>query len=450
MANEILELEQFEAKSFMGISASHPILIDFTGKKKNQNIVEFFGNQGLCKTSTICGILYAMGATFNIDKKKLLNTTDEAIDVNLKFKYEEESYQVVAKTGRIELKKLNEDTGKWSAVDSPVAMLRKIFGPVGLSPFSVKELKGKDQIKYFQDMFGSGEDASKKMKNLEAEIEKIFSDRRDVNREVKALEGALNAEPLFQNYEKSLERFEKPISAEKEKKKYDELSEKKTAYEKYENTVSIAAADVRDKTNKIAELEKQLSQLKVERDKMQESVTKGNKWLEDNKEVLKEFETANNEWLNLSKTLSEYETWKAVLKKEKEFNEKQEQAITLTGELDKKREALLKLTKSCLPKVEGLTIKVAAGLDKTDQPEGVFFGEQAIHELSESEYIDMWCQIWDAAGTNHVFVENISSLGSDAVATLNSIAKNGGTVFATRMDRKVKEIGISFQSKITE
>ena len=147
MANtNVLELEKFEANSFAGISSTSPVIIDFTAKRKNQNVVEFTGDQGSGKSSTLMGILYAMGATFNLDKKKLLNSIDSAIDETLSFKYEGESYQVIVKTARIELKKLNEN-GKWSAVDSPVAMLRKMFGPVGLSPFSVKELKGKASAK---------------------------------------------------------------------------------------------------------------------------------------------------------------------------------------------------------------------------------------------------------------------------------------------------------------
>jgi hypothetical protein len=47
-----------------------------------------------------------------------------------------------------------------------------------------------------------------------------------------------------------------------------------------------------------------------------------------------------------------------------------------------------------------------------------------------------------------VFIENISSLGTDAVNVLNTIAKNGGMVFATKMDRKTDDISIAFVSEI--
>lgn len=448
MSQSTLELEEFSAQSFMGIDSSRPIVIDFSKKSRSKNVVEFFSDQGTCKTSTLCGILYAMGATFNLDKKKLMNSTDGAIDVNLKFKYNDEQYHVIAKTGRIELKKLNEDTGKWKPEDSPVAILRKIFGPVGLSPFSVKELRGKDQIKFFQDMFGSGEDASKKMKKLEDDIEIIFAQRRDVNRDVKAISAALEIDPLYQNYEKSAERFKKPISAEKEKKAFDELSEKNKQYEKAVSMLGDLVVETTRCDVEIKELRAKLEAVEKRRADAVSRKEKGEEWLAANKGVPKQYEEAQKAWMNLSTTLAEYEKWKGILKKEKDLLELQDAVVTATGQLDELREKMLKLTNSCLPKVDGLKIKVASGLDKEEKPEGVFYNDKPIHELSESEYTDLWCRIWDAAGVNHLFIENITSLGSDAVATLNQIAKNGGLVFATRMERKQKEMTVLFKGKI--
>lgn len=444
MANE-LELQQFEAGSFMGISNENPILIDFTGKRKG-NILELSGNQGVGKTSTLLGILYAMGAAFDIDKKKLLNTNDGAIDINLKFKYGGEQYHVVGKTNRIELKKFSD--GKWRQEDSPVAMLRKIFGPVGLSPFGVKNMKGKDQIQYFQDMFGSGEDASKKMKKLEADIENVFQARRDVNREIKALKGALEMDVLYQNYEKSQNRFKAAPNPKKEKERMDAISEKKAAFDKAKTTLSSLEAQLESSDESIKELEERLDAERKNNAALRQRVDTGKKYIKENSGVEKEYEVANDSWLNISKEMAEYEKWKSVIAKEKELFEREDAAQGATGQLDSLRDQLLKLTKQCLPKVDGLTIKVAAGLDKEGQQEGIFYTEQPIHELSESEYTAMWCKIWDAAGVSHVFIENISSLGTDAVNVLNTIAKNGGMVFATKMDRKTDDISIAFVSEI--
>ena len=444
---KIIELEKFEANSFAGIDKSNPVVIDFTKRNKKQNVVEFLGDQEVGKTSTLMGILFAMGAAFDIDKKKLCNSEDGKIDVNLKFTYDGDQYHVIADDKRTILKKLSED-GKWRPEDGPMNMLRKIFGPVGLSPFGVREMKGRDQIKYFQEMFGVDEGASKKMKKLEEEVDDIFTRRRDANREVTALKNALEIEPLYQNYEASMTRFEKPLSAEKEKAKYEDLKKKNDAFGKYNEAYEELKTASVNKEQDIEDLQKKLAEAIEEKKQIDERIVKAEAWVKENKGIVKEFETAEKDWLNLSRTLADQEKWKDIMRREKQFNEKTELATDLTGQLDEKREQLLKLTKKCLPDVPGLDIKVATGLDKTDKPEGVFFNDQPIHELSESQYTALWCEIFDAAGVNFIFLENITSFGSKAISIFNELAKNGAIVFATRMDRKVKEMGVSFKNKI--
>lgn len=443
---DILELEDFSASSFMGINSQSPVVIDFSQRKKNQNVVEFESDQGTGKTSTLCGILYAMGAAFSVDKKKLMNSDDGAIDVNLKFSYNGEQYHVIANSSRTELKKLN-DNGKWKSEDSPVAMLRKIFGPVSLSPFNAKLMKGKDQILFMLDMF-CNDDTNKKIKKVEADLEIQFNTRTNVNRESKALQSALEIEPLYQQYEKTQGRFAKPPSAANEKKKYEDLSVKFNGYSKYLNTIDIAVADLADKEKNIADLERRLKEAKAQKEKLEESVATGKKWLKDNEGVVKEFDAANKEWVSLSQTLADYEKWKGILLKEKHMIEKQDVSIDLTAKIDELREQLLKLTKQCLPKVPGLTIKVAAGLDKEDKPEGVFYNDQPLHELSQSEYEGLWAKIFAESGCNFLFFENLNNFGSMTLGILNGLAKEGATIFGTRTNPKIKEIGVAFKTKI--
>lgn len=449
MANgkDILELEQFTATSFEGIDSSKPIVIDFTKRRKNQNIIEFFGDEGTGKSSTLAGIMYAMGGAFELDKKKLFNSKDKAIDVNLKFTYNGEQYQVIAGSTRIELKKLQEN-GKWKPEDSPVATMRKIFGQVGLNP-DLKNMKGKDQIEYLLQRFGSGEDASKKMKKLESDIDTVFTARRDVNREIKSLAAALEIDPLYQNREASEKRFSKPISAEKEKKAFDEKSKAAAEFEKNKSAVATLSQEWGVKTDEIVELRSKLDAAIKQEAALKERVEKGNKWVEDNKHIPKEFEIANKEWLNLSQTLADYEKWKGLLHKEKQLIERQEAAVTATGQLETMREQLLKLTKSCLPKVEGLTIKVAAGLDKEDKPEGVFYFDQPLHELNQSKYETMWAKMVVEEDTPFLFFENLNNFGSNTQGLLNSLSKEEGVViFGTRTDPGVKEMGVAFKATV--
>lgn len=450
MANENeLILEEFYASSFMQIEKSRPVVIDFTARKKNQNFIEFVGDMKTGKSSRLMGILYAMGARL-IDKKLLINTTDNALEEGLKFRWNGVHYHVIVKTNRVEVKKFNEKADKWSVIDEePMTFLRDVFGPVSLSPFEVRNMKGKKQIEYMQTVFGSDENASKKMQKLEDDTEAKFTERTQVNSEVKALQNALELEPLYNNYEKTSERFKVVPTAEKQKKAFEEAQTKNNEYNNYKNqNLPSHRKALSDKQQEIIDLKKKLADAEKAEVALQNAVKTAETWVEKNKNIPVEFEKIQKDWMDLSKNIADYDKWKSILVKEKLFNERQEKSIELTNVIEENRVKILKLTKECLPKVEGLEIKVAVGLDKTKQEEGVFYKGKSISILSESEYVELWCLIYDAAGVNIIVLENLTSMGSDTVATLNALAKGGAQIFASRVDRKQKDVKVVFSSKI--
>lgn len=446
---QVVNLERFEAKSFMGIDQSKPIVIDFASRKKNQNIIELVGDEALCKTSTICGILYAMGGALNIDKKELFNTIDGALDVNLKFEYDEEKYEVIVKNDRITLKKYNEESDKWKTQDEPMATLRRIFGPVGLSPFRIKQLEGKKQIEFFQEMFGSGEDTKKKHKKLEDDYDKLYSDRREINRVIKSLNGALQEESLYLEYEKNQKRFKNPINAEKEKQRYDELAKKNSDYNMVKDQKLPALEErLKNKKDEIADLERQLAAAKASEIELTKGVSDYKKWVADNKGIEKEYAAANENWLNMSKLLSEQARWKDVLKKEKELNDCEAASAKATQQLQDLDLEILKLTKSYMPKIDGLKMVVKPSIDKEKEEIGVFYNGKSMAQLNESAFVKMWAEIFFEKGIYFLFFENLNSYGSTAVSLLNELAKEGATIFGSRLERKKRKLEINFNSKI--
>jgi len=447
-------LTEYDGKSFRGISKNDSVFIDFSKMRKNQGFVELTGKQGTKKSSTLLGIAYAMGAELGIDKKRLFNSIDNDLDEELVGKKGNQEYKVEVGPSRILVKrKVGDDKWKAADDDTPAAMVKNLFGPVGLFP-DIQKMKGRQEIEVMQNMFGRGEEASRKMQKLEAEYDKKFADRRDINRDANLLKGALEVEPLFQNYESSLKKFDKPISAEKEKRAYEDIVKKKNDYEKYVSALDDLKDAAKQTDDEIENLEIKLKALKESKKELDERVVKGNKWLDENKSIIKEHAAIEKDWLNLSQTLTQYEKWKDILKKEAQLVSKQEESQTLTAELDELNEKILKATNDCLPKVKGLTAKVATGIDKNGKPEGMFYlvpgkkQEQPIHELSETENADMWCVIWEEMGTQFIFIENMPSFGDSMVTTLNQFVKNGGTVFYTQMDRAKEELSVTFKSKI--
>lgn len=445
-----INLERFEANSFMGIDTSRPVIIDFTKRRKNQNIVELVGDEALCKTSTICGVLYSMGAAFDINKKQLFNKKDGKLDVNLKFSYEGDKYEVIVSDDRLTLKKFSEDDGKWKKQDEPGTTLRKIFGPVGLSPFSLRTMRGKDQIEFIQDLFGSGDDTKKKHAKMEADYEKLFDQRRDVNREIKSLTGALNVEPLFQNYEQSQEAFKATIVAGKEKDAYEEISRKNREYLNYkDNVLPAKKSALSSKQKEIADLEQRLAAARKEERDISTAIEKAEKWVDDNKTIPAQFKKADADWLNLSGKLADQRKWTDILQKEKDLKAFEKASDKATQQLADLETEMLKLTNSYLPKIPGLKLKVKPSIDKDKEEIGLFYNDMTMAQLNESEFAKLWARIFAEKDMSFLFFENISSLGSGAINVINELAKEEGVyVFGTRMDRKKKSLEINFNSKI--
>lgn len=448
--SETINLERFEAKSFMGIDKSKPVIIDFTKRKKNQKIVELVGDEALCKTSTICGILYAMGAAFDINKKQLFNTTDGRLDVNLKFSYDGEKYEVIVADDRISLKKYDESSDKWKKEDEPVATLKRIFGPVGLSPFVLRTMKGKDQIEYIQDLFGSGEDTKKKHRQIESAYDDLFAKRRDVNREIKSLKGALDVEPLFQNYEQSQETFKTIIVADKEKSAYEEIAKKNREYLNYkENVLPSKKNALKSKQGEIAELEQKLAAAKKEEKELSTAVEKAEKWVDDNKTIPAQFKKADADWMNLSNKLADQRKWTDILQKEKDLKAYERATEKATQQLDDLDLQMLKLTSSYLPKIPGLKLKVRPSIDKEKEEIGLFYNDFTMAQLNESEFAKLWARIFIEKEMSFLFFENLNSYGSGAIGVINELAKEDGVlVFGTRMERKQKHLEINFNTRV--
>lgn len=445
--NNDLILQDFTATSFLGISSDSPVVLDFTNHKfKGVTILK--GDQGVGKTSTLTALMLMMGAAFEIEMKNFNNLKDETTKLDLPFVYQGTNYHATLSAGRLTLKKqYKEANGKWMAEGSPKEMLRLIFGTLGVSPMFLKSMEGKKQIEWFKKTFGKDEDASRKELNKIKELKEVTEQRKETNREIKALKGWLDVNDLYNNYEASLKKFEKPVNATAEKKRFDELSNKKDLYNQYVNTQDSKRATLRDQQNDIADLEKKLAEAKEIELALKESIEKGDQWLVDNKSIPADFEKANKEWLNLSTKMSEEKTWKEVLAKEKEYNAKLADNIQENDKIDKLRTDLLKITKSYLPEIPGLEVRVKVSLD--DEDEGLYYQNKTLAQLSESELWDLFIKIWEDNDVRFIFCENVQDLGSDAVKTMNRLVKEKKVrIFGSEMDRDQKEMQVTFAAKV--
>jgi hypothetical protein len=443
-----LVLKEFKANSFMGISADSPVVIDFRSARKNQNITMLRGDQGTKKSSTLYAIMRMMGAAFGFNLKETYNRTDETVDVEQSFSYDSDEYVATLRGERLSLKRLYKD--KYIPESAPVEAMQKIFGNLGIVPIALREMEGKKQIEWFKKTFGVNEEATKKELKIQKSLAEAVGARKDVNRIIKSLTGFINESEMWRNYSVNEKKFSKQISIEKEKQKITELQSKKSEYDRSVNGLKFLKEKRDEKEIKILELKALLEQETNSLNEINIRIELGEKYIAKSNGIVKEFEAAQKDFLNISKFLADQKEWKELLSKEKELNEMEQTVILANGSIDKLRSELLELTASYLPPIKGLDIRTkTSAIDNEDEDEGIFYNGKSLAQLSESEYAGLWMLIWKEKNVCFVFIENISSYGSSFIKVLNDLAKRGEIkVFASEMQRGKKDMSITFETSI--
>lgn len=446
-----LHLITFEANSFAGIDSESPVIIDFTAARKNQGITILKGDQGTRKTSTLYALMSLMGATFNFDTKNFINKKDETIDTVLEFTHNKEKYQVKQTGSRLTLKKwIGKPHDRWVPESSPKETLRTIFGNLGVSPMFLKDLPGKKQIEWFKTTFGSDEEASKKEVRKTNDLRKAMDVRKEANRLSKEIGGWLAQNDLYENYEANQKKFATTITAEKEQKKLEELQVKKSAFDKAVIGLSTLESAKTSLEEHITRLEEQVAEERKKLQEIKDRVEDGKKYIAASNGITKEFDAANQAFMNINKLLVKQSQWKEVVQKKKELDEADDLRIQSESNVDKLRNELLELASAYLPTIPGLENRVKGlGIDDGDDDEGIFFQGKSLAQLSESELWDLFLQIWEEKDVHFVYAENINALGSQATATLNRLVKEKkAQVFASEVDRSKDTMEISFTTKI--
>jgi len=445
-----INLKIVSIESFMGIDRSNPVVLDLEKHySKGKNITTLAGNQGTCKTSTINALLFALGANFDFDKDNLINLTDGTLNLESEFEADGEQYRVKASKSRFLLEKFYQNTGKagkWVPESSPKETLRQLIGNLGLSPMFLKSQDGAKQIEWFRKTF-SDEENSKKEETIKNNLAKLTPARREAYKEYTRLKNVLTSSDLYINWEDSEKRFSKEVKIEEAKTKVELLKKGADDYVRAEDKLEMIKRDIERKKDVIELLKQQLGQAEKDLVDLQDKKVVGEQYLAANVMVKTEYQEAEAAYMDINRVLLEQQDWKRI----KQLKIDMDQYETLVQDADAKKDKLkmdlMKVTKKYLPEIEGLEIKIATGMD--DEEEGIYYNNKTMAQLSESELWSLFFQIWEQKQVRFVFIENVSSLGTDAVGVLNMLAENGVKIFASMMDRKKGSMKISFTDTLS-
>lgn len=442
-----INLEKIEVNSFKGIDRSRPVLLDL-GKnyEKGKNITIFKGDQGTGKSSTMEAIMYLLAYNYEKSpawsKENIKNLTDDTINAMAELEVDGVPHRIKVTKDKFIFEIFLEQLKKWQPLDNPKTTLQSLLGPLGMSPMFLKDRRGKDQIKWFRETFSGDPDAEAKEEKLNKQLKIAMDARRDANRDYTNLDKALLGNDLYQDHEANEKRFATPVTIDAVQERFNNAQEKLNEYKRYENGLVELNNRIVYADKEIEDLEKRLAQVRQNKETFLAKKKEGQEYIAENADCVLEYNDAQKELAAISKTLSDQQAWETIKRQVAERDEFETIVQKYDQKIDKLRDDLQKLTKKYLPDIDGLEMKLVDG------EEGIYFNGKSMAQLSESELWGLYLQICKIKGIRFVFIENLSSLGSDAAEVINQLSDEGVKIFASLMDRKQKVFKFSITDKI--
>jgi hypothetical protein len=481
-----LHFLSFKPEAFAGL-ADTDLLFFFD---KEQPIVGFTGDQGTGKTSALRCLQFLMGGEEPdnaINSKTGKKTAELVLEP-------EPGVKIISRCTRTGFTVTRVDgegsSASSSTVKKPKDFLRKLIGPVGVSPMFLKEKDGAAQIKWARSLSPISSEEAQREGLLVTQKTAAFKARTDAGRDLRNLSARLTGSGWFVPM-KGGRVIPTPAFTEK----VEEVAgvNMRVQLDEANKRVELAEAAARkdlETENEIGRLaqvselaEKEIKRLERELEEQRRvwiESGKQKKKLEDERkpteEVAAELEAAKKEVAELAGKGLEKERitqWQKFLEEyleaESEWT-KQHQAYN-----DAVREHK-KLVTDNVPKIEGLEACVPYELDleverarlvslhedessedienrlqesiAAARREGLFYRGHSIAELSESELWDLAIQFWSVMDAHVILVENLPSLGSDAIDRINQFVEAGGQVFYSAMQRGTRELKVTVHQNL--
>lgn len=440
-----LTLVRCKAGPFQGIDASRPVVIEFPKiqkGKKGRPITLINGDQAVGKTSFLHYLLYVTKQNFGVKVSDMVNLPADALSGEFEFKQNDETWKVVITKTTFKLFRyfeVDKENKGWIPQGSEDTNLKKLIGNVAISPMKLKVDDGKKQVDWLFKMLNVPPAVIEQAKKLSGRIEEIGKTRAASRKDYEFLKKDLGEDPLFINWEDSEIKFAEIKTIEILQKKFENVTARRNL--------------LNEGKEKLLRLEKQMEEKKAEIKKMLEELRdlrlrkiKGDKYIQENEPVEKEYQDVQQEFITISKYLAEQGAWKMVQEKKKEMDEFEtliQRANTSEANLKKQKRTLLK---DMLPDIPGLEIHTEDSIDGTKT--GIYLDGKNPVQLSESELFDLYFKLCRAQDVTMVVIENITDFGTDVIKTLNEMAKAGVYVWATQMERGRKELTIEFVDQL--
>jgi hypothetical protein len=476
-------------------SATYPKITDLKNVDPNNglvivfpdgyNYVELESDQGGGKTSVIECLKEATGG------ESIPNAVNTQVN-NKRFEFtfqgkDGELYKVKATKTQFDLLHIMRDKETSEVLydqkgqprtqreNAPKTLLKTLVGAAGMSPLELKEKDGKAQVDWLRSLYTFSQEEIQAEKKVLSEIDQTYKARKNAKRDYKVLKGALSLNEYYIKYEHYQKYFPENVD------KYADVGERVKEITKQYNTylsaeqkllnhmdaLDVHKTAINDSTERIRDLEKRLQEEKGKlehavklHNETTEKITAANSYLEENKEVKDKYYKATKLIDDSNEFFRQKTTFEAVVEDKKKLDHLSNETIRLDSRLEELREAKRKFISSFTPSFEGFEVVVpdpeltddekdSEDVKATDmRPVGLYYKKKPISHLAESEVWEFAAQLWEKLGVKIVYVENVSSLGSGAIEMFNRFIEHGGYIFASKMNRSIKDLRITFNTKI--
>lgn len=454
-----LEVDSYAGLNYEGKS----LVVHFPD---NENIMELTGDQAAGKTSLLNGLKSLMGEP---EPANAINSKSESKSASLTFEVDGETYKTRITSKTFTLTNLKEVGGKTisSSIQKPKDILSSLIGPIGVSPSFLGDKKsGEKQIEWIKTLAMSNPDLAAQEAKIKSDYDSAYAQRTEANRDFARLKAEMIASgyyiweeenKVFHKSDKLSAEFDKIMKAPENEEelqenfrraatKNEELGRARTRLEQLEFTKQSSEKEIANIDNEISRLNLLKMGIVSSIEVNDKSIKDAGIYIAERVNAPQEMEAARTQLQEsgnialLRKSISD-----ATLKM-KAFEQVEVLQETLNNRMTDAEFEIKELAKQYTPAIDGLEVELGNSIDNK-RPTGVYYKGVNMAFLSESEAWDLCLQVWRYTGVSVVFIENSSSLGTEAMDRINWFAKNGGNVFMSTMQRNYKELKVSFHKE---